>query len=348
MSSGRGNSESFDGLLSHSQNAVPAASDPTSVICGNTPTVGDEDPVTLPARAVDGYRRKLLTRRRNQEGQLLELQHGWAVRYYACGDGQRVRVQKFLGSFAELPTRRSAQNRMQEQLVVVNTNSTVSLRTTGTFRVFAKQWIEGCEQRKQKPIKPSVSHNWRSILKNHLLPLIGEVPLSDVGNRTMRSVVKRLAKKNLLPKTIQNICLVIKLVKASAIDDDGNELFPVKWNSRFIDAPSVDPTKQRKPSFAGEQVEKIVKAATGRMQMAAILFAASGLRAGELLGLEVRHFDGTSITVNQALWHAKVQDPKTVNAFRTVDLHPDVAALLKQFIGYRTAGLFFRPAAGGR
>ena len=40
--------------------------------------------------------------------------------------------------------------------------------------------------------------------------------------------------------------------------------------------------------------------------MAAILFAATGLRAGELLGLEVRHFDGTSVRVEQAIWKGQV------------------------------------------
>lgn len=283
-----------------------------------------------------------MTRRRHQGGQLIKTKHGWAVRYYEHGEGERVRVQKFLGTFEEL-TKPQAKSVMQQTLAAVNeTVAAVPQQSTTTFRVFAKQWISDCETRKQKPIKPSVASNWRRILKNHLYPLIGEVPLCDVGNRTMRSVVERLAKKKLAPKTIQNICLVVKLVQASAIDDDGNQLFPMKWNSRFIDAPIVDPTKQRKPTFTGEQVETIVKAATGRLQIAAILFAATGLRAGELLGLEVRHFDGASVKVEQALWRAKVGTPKTNNAFRTVDLYPDVAALLKQFIGNRTTGFILQ------
>jgi integrase len=329
-----------------SEKALAATSDSAPVINGNKSTVVNKSPGTLPPRAVDGYRRKVLTRRRHQDGQLIKLKHGWAARHYENGEGERRRVQKFLGTFEELPTRRSAQNRMQSKLTVVNTCFTVNPRTTTTFRVFAYQWIEDCEQRKQKPIKPSVSHNWRRILANHLFPLIGEVPLSDVGNRTMRSVVERLAKKKLSPKTIQNITLVVKLVKSSPVDDDGNELYPTKWNSRFIDAPSVDPTKQRKPSFTSAEVETIVKAATGRVQMAAILFAATGLRAGELLALEIRHFDGTSITVSQALWHAKMGTPKTENAFRTVDLHPDVAALLKTFVGDRKTGFIFQTRSG--
>jgi integrase len=66
----------------------------------------------------------------------------------------------------------------------------------------------------------------------------------------------------------------------------------------------------------------------------------------EMLGLEIRHFDGTSVTVNQALWHAKMGTPKTQNAFRTVDLHPDVAALLKAFIGDRKTGFIFQARSG--
>jgi integrase len=348
MLSGLANSESFDALLTCSPHAVPATSDPTPVINENVSTARDKNPGTLPPRAVDGFKEKTLSRKRHQEGQLLKLKHGWAVRYYESGEGQRLRVQKFLGDFEELPTRRSALTRMQSELTAVNKNLTVLPRTTTTFRVFAKQWITECEKRKQKPIKASVSHNWRCILRNHLYPLIGEIPLSDVGNRTMRSLVERLAAKKLSPATIRNICLVVKQVKASAIDDDGNALFPTKWNRRFIDMPAVNEAQQRKPSFTAGQVTEIVKAATGRLQMAAILFAASGLRAGELLGLEVKHFDGASVRVEQAVWggDGKVYGPKTQNAYRVVDLHPDVASLLKAYIGNRVSGFIFETSSG--
>jgi len=77
-----------------------------------------------------------------------------------------------------------------------------------------------------------------------------------------------------------------------------------------------------------------------------VLLAASGLRAGELLGLECRHFDGTSVKVEQSIWGGKVQTPKTPNAKRYVDLHPDVAALLKAFIAGRESGFVFRASSG--
>jgi len=79
--------------------------------------------------------------------------------------------------------------------------------------------------------------------------------------------------------------------------------------------------------------------------MACVLFAAIGLRAGELLGLECHHFDGASVKIEQSIWGGRVQSPKNQNAKRFVDLHPDVCALLAQFIGDRT-GLVFETSSG--
>jgi integrase len=299
--------------------------------------------VTLPPARRDGQRRRILSRKRHQEGQLIELEHGYAVRHYERdADGKRQRVQKFLGTFADLPTKRSALNAMQSEMAVVNSNVAVRpQQSTQTFRQRAMQWIKDCEQRKKKPLKPSVSNGWRGILKNHLLPLIGEIPLRDVGNKTMRSVVEALSKKKLSPATMQNILLVVKLTVASDIDDDGNQLNPRKWNSRYIDAPAVNSKEQHKPSFTGDEVTRIAAAATGRLQMLCVLLAATGLRVSEALALECRHFDGSAVEVEQAAYRSEVIKPKTKNAYRVVDLCPDVATLLKPYIGKRTTGFIF-------
>lgn len=165
-------------------------------------------------------------------------------------------------------------------------------------------------------------------------------------NRSLKTLVAGLVRKKLSPQTIKNIVTVARLVRASAVDEDGNELFPLKWNHRFIDMPQVNKEKQSRPTFAATEVASIAKAANGRLQMICILLAASGLRAGELFGLEVRHFDGTSVRVQQSIWGGKVQEPKTVNSKRFVDLHPDAAALLQQFVGDRKSGFIFQTSSG--
>jgi integrase len=80
--------------------------------------------------------------------------------------------------------------------------------------------------------------------------------------------------------------------------------------------------------------------------MALILFAASGLRAGELFGLEVKHFSGKVVKVQQSVWSGDIQKPKTKSAFRFVELHSSVSTLLGNFIGDRKEGFILAARNG--
>ncbi len=51
-------------------------------------------------------------------------------------------------------------------------------------------------------------------------------------------------------------------------------------------------------------------------------------------------------TVTQSVWEGRVQTPKTVNAFRHVDLRPTVGAMLRDFIGDRKQGFIFQTRTG--
>jgi hypothetical protein len=79
-------------------------------------------------------------------------------------------------------------------------------------------------------------------------------------------------------------------VVASAVNEEGEQIHPRKWNHEFIDMPVIDKKKQKTPSFAGEVVTGIVRLATGLYRMLFILCAAAGLRIGEALGTTSRTF----------------------------------------------------------
>jgi hypothetical protein len=49
---------------------------------------------------------------------------------------------------------------------------------------------------------------------------------------------------------------------------------------------------------------------------------------------------------SRRIWEGRVQTPKTVNAFRQVDLHHTVAAMLRDFVGDRKQGFLFRTRTG--
>ncbi|HMD44127.1 MAG TPA: site-specific integrase [Candidatus Acidoferrum sp.] len=138
----------------------------------------------------------------------------------------------------------------------------------------------------------------------------------------------------------------MKLVVTSAITEDGEEMFPRKWNHEFLDMPVVG--KQHQPTFTAETMSAIAQKALGQEQMLYALLAGTGLRVGEALGLEIRHLspDCKIITIEQSCWNGKIQPPKTKNAYRQIDLCKPLASLLKSFVDDCANGLVFANKAG--
>jgi hypothetical protein len=101
--------------------------------------------------------------------------------------------------------------------------------------------------------------------------------------------VTKLSAAKLSPKSIVNYTQLMKMVVASAVDENtGDQLFPIKWNHDFADMPVVG--KQHQPSLTEDEMTKIVTSASGREQVLYVLIAATGLRIGEALGLEITIF----------------------------------------------------------
>ena len=94
-----------------------------------------------------------------------------------------------------------------------------------------------------------------------------------------------MQRASLSPQTITTYVGVVKLVVASAIDEDGEQLFPRKWNHEFIDMPVIE--NQHQPIFTPEAVTGIIAEASGQERVLYALLAATGLRMGEAFGLEL-------------------------------------------------------------
>ena len=101
----------------------------------------------------------------------------------------------------------------------------------------------------------------------------------------MKGLVAQMVGEEVSAKMITNVVQVVKGVVASAVNEDGEQLYPRQWNHDFMDLPIV--TDQHRPSFTSETVTAIVEKAAGRYRVLYALCAASGMRIGEALGLEI-------------------------------------------------------------
>jgi integrase len=212
-----------------------------------------------------------------------------------------------------------------------------------TFRKQAEWWMNHVQTRKRKPITPATAVGFGSYLKKWLYPSFGDLPLSSVNNLAARGLVTKMTEAGMSPKMVNNVIQVAKMVVASLVNENGEQIHPRTWNHDFIDLPEVK--NQRQPTHTSEAMSTIAVSSEGRERMLYVLLGATGMRIGEALGIEIdKHIsnDFSTLYIRQKVWNGRIQTfLKTGNGIRDIDLHPSISAMLKKFVGDRISGLLF-------
>jgi integrase len=217
-----------------------------------------------------------------------------------------------------------------------------------TFRQQADWWISSLQARKRRPVKPATISGWRDALNAWLLPHLGEKLLADVSNKAVRELVEKMSTAGRSAKTIVNYVQVVKLVVASAVNDEGEQIYPRTWNHDFIQLPMVRKDKQYRPTVTDAELAAILSSTKKRKHvMLFSLLAATGLRVGEALALRSTDFgpDCRVLHVRRGVWRGNEQEPKTSNAVRVVDIPGVFARQLREYVG-GINGLMFATADG--
>jgi integrase len=216
-----------------------------------------------------------------------------------------------------------------------------------TFAEQSQWFLEHALSRKRNPVKPSTVAGWKGALNKWLLPHFKDAPLASVSNPALRSLVEKMYRSGLAAQSIVTYTTLVKLIVASALNDEGEPVYPRKWNSNFIDLPTI--TTQRQPCFTSEQMSAILQNSEGSSKVLYGLLAGSGLRIGEAFALETKHIlsEGRTLRIEQSCWGTTIWTPKTQNANRYVDLHSELAELVREHVGIRKEGFVFQNSLGG-
>lgn len=241
---------------------------------------------------------------------------------------------------------RAAAERL-EQLGVNSAQTFIETTSTITFHDQGEIWLKSLASCKRNPTRQTTINTRRYALDKWIYPFFDGRLLADVNNLALKDFVEHIS--SLSPATIRDYSNFVKAVVASAIDANGEEMYPRKWNEKFIDAPLVK--NQNQPSTDRKGMESILLAASGRYRMLYALLAGCGpLRVGEALGLEIdKHIseDFRTLYIRQQANRGKLQSHlKTKNSIRDVDLSTSLAAALKEFVGTRIQGLLFCTSSG--
>jgi integrase len=286
-----------------------------------------------------------MSRRSGQNGCVLQRGSKFYGRYWVDEpDGRR---QKTI-PLGECRTKTIAKQKLRTFIEESGVNSVETFRentTPGTtFRQQSVKWMDHLKTRTRRPVKLATLTNYQQILDKWLLPNLGDTPLSEVNNSAVRELVTKMVKAGLAPRSISDYILPIRLCVSSAVDQNGNEIFPRKWNADFIGLPVVDKTKQHRPTVSRIEAEAILsKLDDERYRVLVGLLLASGLRISEALGLHVEDLgtDALTVHVQRSVWrHGEEQAPKTPSAVRVVDLPKEFAKVLSAYANGKSGYLF--------
>lgn len=219
-------------------------------------------------------------------------------------------------------------------------------------------FLKSLETRRRNPARESSLRKYRSHLNVWILPLFGELDLSEIENGKAKQLVQTLVEAKLSATTIESIFNILKELVKSAVDPNGNQLYPRVWNTDFIDLPIVSRAALKAPVMTQQAVQQAISRAQAADKALYSILAGTGLRIGEALALSLNPDLGnvwlpseSIIRVRSTVVKGKLQSsPKTQAGIREVDVPPVLNTFLTEQLKIGklpSTGLLFQDEAGG-
>jgi integrase len=285
------------------------------------------EPANL-STALDGER---MARTQYQTGSL-RLRGKRAPTWYAVFresiivDGKIVRRQRWeiLGTKKDYPTQKLALRALEGRVAPLNSLA-YRPRPVAKFSEFAKKW----ERTVLPNLKPGTQPPIRSQLRRHLVPVFGDVAMKDISPELVQSFVTDC---KLSPKTAKNLVTTLRIMWNSALDWGyvGNN--PMER----IRLPEWKATEQ--PVFSREEVQRIMAEVDPHYWPALWLVIQTGIRRGELCGLNVGDVDfaGRCVEIRRSRSGKYLTNTKSKKP-RGFPISPRLAARLARLAGERGA-----------
>ena len=205
--------------------------------------------------------------------------------------------------------------------------------TSGSIRFgeYAREWIEN------RALRPRTRETYESQLK-HIVGTFNRAELRSITPGDVRAWHGRLAKSGLNPTTTAKVYRLFRTIMSTAVEDGLLRSNPVS-----IRGAAVERSAQR-PLLTWDDVGQLAAAIDPRFSALVWTAATSGLRFGELTGLDRSRVDlnAGTIRVDRALGFVKgcgptIGPPKSDAAHRIVAIPEQTCDLLRTHIAEYTA-----------
>lgn len=223
-------------------------------------------------------------------------------------DGEHIRERRKAPTASKTAARRWAEARERVLLIEGKpkpTEEETEVLQITTLKDFAPRFIDGYARANRQ--KPSGIATKESILRSHLVPLLGHRPLGEITTAVVQQFKAQLAAK--APKTVNNILTVLNVLLRTAVDWNLIERMPC--TIRLV--PTVKPTAEFHDFPAYESLVEAARAAERPTYLIVLLGGEAGLRCGEIMALQWRDVDVAKrqLSVTESDWKGHVTAPKS-------------------------------------
>jgi hypothetical protein len=231
---------------------------------------------------------------------------------YARGSKLWIRFRDACGKWRDASTGYTvgqedlAQSTLDKVLVRVRQAASPTSATSRvlTLRAFAEAWLANRQT--------ETAADDRGRIYNHILPVLGDIPLTELRPRQVRDFVDSLRKKKpqgirrkdgslsptdevLAPRTIRHICGTLRAMLNDAVADELIPSSPCVLKDELPAKRDKDRTWRRTAVFTRDEVEMIISAEStpdDRRVLASLMFLGA-MRFGEAAALTWRDYDAT-------------------------------------------------------
>ncbi len=190
-------------------------------------------------------------------------------------------------------------------------------------------------------LKHTTIKRYDSILRIHLTPAFGALPLAEVNRAKVRELVAELSDTRRKPKTIKNILLCLSAIYTDAIEDGHVQHNPALNTSKLIKTGKCG---EDVDTFSHEEECRVLQTAKDKEQYShyypfILLLFRTGMREGEAVALRPEDLDLRKryAWVQRNFTAGQLSSTPKSRQKRKVDLSHDLVAVLRDYLVVRDA-----------
>lgn len=195
-------------------------------------------------------------------------------------------------------------------------------------------WFEYLIEIKKKTVRPNTVRNYSERYQMNIKPVIGKMLLSDIKPLHCQKILINMADKGYKSSTLYQTRIALYTMLELAKENDILRYNPCKKSVKS----DIGKASDKKEALTIEEQKKFLLGATGQSYENQFRFVLqTGLRTGELIGLEWKHIDFKNrvLTIEQSMEYRykvgewRIGPPKSKSGYRTIPLTDEAIRILK-------------------